>query len=84
MHFSKPKRMVLREEGSLEKQRSSGQSAIMWTCTASAPEMTIVLYNLSGSPVYHVRIFFRVISSPHAVALEHEITVDIRLKDAFV
>ncbi|XP_027148947.1 protein SABRE [Coffea eugenioides] len=53
MHFSKPKRMVLREEGSLEKQRSSGQSAIMWTCTASAPEMTIVLYNLSGSPVYH-------------------------------
>ncbi|KAL3514280.1 hypothetical protein ACH5RR_026997 [Cinchona calisaya] len=54
LRSSKPKKMVLREEGSsLEKERSTEQNTIMWTCTASAPEMTIVLYNLSGLPVYH-------------------------------
>ncbi|KAL3504883.1 hypothetical protein ACH5RR_034724 [Cinchona calisaya] len=55
LRSSKSKKMVLREEGySVEKQRSSEQNAILWTCTASAPEMTIVLFNLSDLPVYHV------------------------------
>lgn len=59
LRSSKSKKMVLRDEGSsVEKQRLSEQNAIMWNCTASAPEMTIVLYNLSDMPVYHVSIFF--------------------------
>lgn len=54
---SKPKKMVLQEESPpIEKPQSSELKALMWTCTVSAPEMTIVLYDLSGSPVYHVRV----------------------------
>ncbi|GAV66856.1 Fmp27_GFWDK domain-containing protein/Apt1 domain-containing protein [Cephalotus follicularis] len=54
LHFSKKKRMVLREESStLEKPQSKEFKAIMWTCTVSAPEMTIVLYSISGLPLYH-------------------------------
>lgn len=37
-----------------EKSHSSEQKTIMWTCTLSAPEMTVVLYSLSGCPLYHV------------------------------
>ncbi|KAL4180176.1 hypothetical protein AMTRI_Chr13g123910 [Amborella trichopoda] len=32
---------------------STDMKAIMWTCTVSAPEMTIVLYGLNGLPLYH-------------------------------
>ncbi|GMY06946.1 protein SABRE isoform X1, partial [Fagus crenata] len=54
LHYSKKKRMVLREEmPALEKPRSTESKAIMWTCTVSAPEMTVVLYSISGLPVYH-------------------------------
>ncbi|CAB4267323.1 unnamed protein product [Prunus armeniaca] len=54
LHFSKKKRMVLREETStLEKPPPTDTKAIMWTCTVSAPEMTIVLYSISGLPLYH-------------------------------
>lgn len=61
LHFSKKKRMVLREETStLDKPPPTDTKAIMWTCTVSAPEMTIVLYSISGLPLYHVSdmIFF--------------------------
>ncbi|OMO57566.1 hypothetical protein COLO4_35270 [Corchorus olitorius] len=51
---SKKKGMVLREETStIEKPQSTESKAFMWTCTVSAPEMTIVLYSISGVPVYH-------------------------------
>ncbi|KAF5955463.1 hypothetical protein HYC85_008319 [Camellia sinensis] len=56
MHLqsSKKKKMVLQDGNSNpERQRSTESKAIMWTCTVSAPEMTIVLYSLSGSPLYH-------------------------------
>ncbi|TYH17963.1 hypothetical protein ES288_A05G232900v1 [Gossypium darwinii] len=54
LQSSKKKGMVLQEETStLEKPQSTGSKAIMWTCTVSAPEMTIVLYSLSGVPLYH-------------------------------
>lgn len=56
-HFAKKKRMVLREEVSATaKAPGSDVKAIMWTCTLSAPEMTVILYSLSGSPLYHVSI----------------------------
>jgi hypothetical protein len=59
LHYSKKKRMVLREEmPALEKPRSTESKAIMWTCTVSAPEMTVVLYSISGLPVYHVSDLF--------------------------
>lgn len=55
LHFSKKKKMVLREESSpVEKPPSNDTKPIMWTCTVSAPEMTIVLYGVSGSSLYHV------------------------------
>lgn len=59
LRSSKPKKMTLQEDSPpIEKQESSEQKALMWTCTVSAPEMTIVLYDLSGSPVYHVRMLY--------------------------
>ncbi|XP_062099220.1 protein SABRE [Humulus lupulus] len=54
LHLSKKKRMVLREEvSSIKSPPVSDTKAIMWTCTLSAPEMTIVLYSISGVPLYH-------------------------------
>lgn len=58
LHSSKNKKMVLKKETPSEKPQSSESKAIMWTCTVSAPEMTIVLYSISGSPLYHVSNVF--------------------------
>ncbi|CAN1159441.1 Protein SABRE [Linum perenne] len=47
----KKKKTVLREEVSpLSKPELK---AIMWTCTVSAPEMTLVLYSVDDLPLYH-------------------------------
>lgn len=55
LHYSKKKKMVLREEVVTPVRPQSTESkAIMWTCTVSAPEMTIVVYSISGLPLYHV------------------------------
>ncbi|KAH7661259.1 FMP27 C-terminal protein [Dioscorea alata] len=54
LHNSKKKRMVLHGENVHQEQfQASEVKPIMWACTVSAPEMTIVLYNLDGMPVYH-------------------------------
>ncbi|KAL5844517.1 hypothetical protein ACOSQ4_010475 [Xanthoceras sorbifolium] len=54
LHLSKKKKMVLRDETSThERPQSTESKAFMWTCTVSAPEMTIVLYSISGLPLYH-------------------------------
>ncbi|XP_061371719.1 protein SABRE isoform X2 [Gastrolobium bilobum] len=54
LHLSKKKKMVLGEEASVVvKPQSSNNKAIIWTCNVSAPEMTIVLFNMVGCPVYH-------------------------------
>ncbi|XP_008794010.2 protein SABRE isoform X1 [Phoenix dactylifera] len=54
LHLSKKKRMTLGKENSRkERSQPSDVKAIMWTCTVSAPEMTIVLYDLNGLPLYH-------------------------------
>ncbi|XP_043712424.1 protein SABRE isoform X1 [Telopea speciosissima] len=54
LHLSKKKKMVLRDETShLELSETTEVKAIMWTCTVSAPEMTIVLYSVMGLPLYH-------------------------------
>lgn len=37
-----------------EKSQSIESKSIMWSCTFSGPEMTIVLYNPDGLAVYHV------------------------------
>lgn len=55
LHLSKQKRMVLQDETSkTERPQLTESKVVMWTCTVSAPEMTIVLYDISGSPLYHV------------------------------
>lgn len=57
LHAAKKKKMVLREESSTrEKSRSSDHKAIMWTATISAPELTIMVYDLNGLPLCHVRL----------------------------
>ncbi|KAG8369181.1 hypothetical protein BUALT_Bualt15G0124500 [Buddleja alternifolia] len=49
----KKKKEISEESSAKEKSQSSEQKAIMWTCTLSAPEMTVVLHSLSGFPLYH-------------------------------
>ncbi|KAK6116092.1 hypothetical protein DH2020_008361 [Rehmannia glutinosa] len=49
----KQKKELLEESHAKVKSQSSEQKAIMWTCTLSAPELTVVLYSLSGCPLYH-------------------------------
>ena len=58
LYFAKKKQMVLKEETVTINRPISKKSKaiIMWTCTVSAPEMTIILYSLSGLPLYHVSI----------------------------
>uniref|UniRef100_A0A7N0UUA0 FMP27/BLTP2/Hobbit GFWDK motif-containing RBG unit domain-containing protein n=1 Tax=Kalanchoe fedtschenkoi TaxID=63787 RepID=A0A7N0UUA0_KALFE len=52
---SKNKKMVLKEEVSKSgRPKSSEAMGIMWTGTVSAPEMTIMIYNFSCLPLYHV------------------------------
>ncbi|XP_010276667.1 PREDICTED: protein SABRE-like isoform X1 [Nelumbo nucifera] len=59
LHLSKKKKMVLRDENSkLEKPqttetKATETKAILWNCKVSAPEITIVLYSISGSPLYY-------------------------------
>lgn len=54
LQSSNKKKMVLQNEtANPVTVQSSSSKAIMWTCTVSAPEMTIVLFNLSGLPIYH-------------------------------
>ncbi|KAJ9560488.1 hypothetical protein OSB04_005648 [Centaurea solstitialis] len=54
LRSSNKKKMVLQDENAKPVMaQSSGSKAVMWTCTVSAPEMTIVLFNLSGLPIYH-------------------------------
>lgn len=53
----KPKKEPIEKSPAKEKSHSSGQKKIMWTCNLSAPEMTVVLYSLSGCPLYHVSTY---------------------------
>ncbi|CAN6482336.1 unnamed protein product [Victoria cruziana] len=51
---NKTKKMVLHKKDSEGgKLQTTDAKAMMWTSTVSAPEMTIVLYNLKGLPLYH-------------------------------
>ncbi|TMX00067.1 hypothetical protein EJD97_001436, partial [Solanum chilense] len=54
LHALRKKKMVLRGESTTsERSHSYDHKAFMWTSTISAPEMTVVLYDLNGSPLYH-------------------------------
>ncbi|MQM05224.1 hypothetical protein Taro_038036, partial [Colocasia esculenta] len=53
LHLSKKKHMTLPEENRhTEKLKKSDLKLIMWECILSAPELSIVLYNFDGSPLY--------------------------------
>ncbi|KAK1292598.1 hypothetical protein QJS10_CPB17g02481 [Acorus calamus] len=52
--LSRKKHMVLRDEHSHGMSETTSSKEIMWTCNVSAPEMTVVLYSLSGLSIYHV------------------------------
>ncbi|XP_038996632.1 protein SABRE-like [Hibiscus syriacus] len=50
---AKKKEVVLQEETSpIEKPKSTESKAIVWKCTLSVPEITIVLYSISDVPLY--------------------------------
>ncbi|WOL08896.1 protein SABRE isoform X1 [Canna indica] len=54
LRMAKKQSLVLgRDNSQHQKSQTSHIKSIMWTCTVSAPEMTIVLYSLSGLPLYH-------------------------------
>jgi hypothetical protein len=58
LHYLKSKGMKISKENS---HRGISQTKeiklIMWTCTVSAPEMSVMLYNLNGLVLYHVSCF---------------------------
>ncbi|KAK9047048.1 hypothetical protein V6N11_052911 [Hibiscus sabdariffa] len=50
---AKKKAVVLQEEASIiEKPQSTESKAVMWKCSLSVPEITIVLYSISDLPLY--------------------------------
>uniref|UniRef100_A0A0D3FMG5 FMP27/BLTP2/Hobbit GFWDK motif-containing RBG unit domain-containing protein n=1 Tax=Oryza barthii TaxID=65489 RepID=A0A0D3FMG5_9ORYZ len=55
LHYLKSKGMKISKENS---HRGISQTKeiklIMWTCTVSAPEMSVMLYNLNGLVLYHI------------------------------
>lgn len=54
LYNSRKRKMVLQEESpNLERPQNTEFKPILWTCTVSAPEMTTVLYSVSGLPLYH-------------------------------
>ncbi|KAL0741395.1 hypothetical protein Bca4012_082908 [Brassica carinata] len=55
LHFSKKKKMVLKEEKpTIPKPESSGFKAVVWKCATSIPDVKIVLHNLESSPIYQL------------------------------
>lgn len=71
LHLSKNRKMVLQDKvPDAIKQQSTDNKAIMWTCNVSAPEMTLVLFNMSGSPIYHVsNMLFTVVTMYAFIAI---------------
>ncbi|KAK2394597.1 protein SABRE [Trifolium repens] len=63
LRSSKKKKVVLREETSVVKPKSNDSKTITWTCKFSTPEITIMLYNMAGFPVY-----YGCLQSPHIFA----------------
>ncbi|XP_042416673.1 LOW QUALITY PROTEIN: protein SABRE-like [Zingiber officinale] len=52
--MSKKKSFSLGKDNSRhENSQTNHVKSIMWTCTVSAPEMTIALYSVTGLPLYH-------------------------------
>ncbi|XP_010545182.1 PREDICTED: protein KINKY POLLEN [Tarenaya hassleriana] len=53
LHFSRKKKMVLKEEKpKTMKSESNGLKGITWKCSISAPGMAVVLYDVGSSPLY--------------------------------
>ncbi|EPS70800.1 hypothetical protein M569_03959, partial [Genlisea aurea] len=50
----KPKKEPSEENPPKVTSKSFEQKAIVWTCTVSAPEMTVLLYSLAGYPLYRI------------------------------
>jgi hypothetical protein len=49
------KGMKLSKRGSRQEISQTKEiKPILWTCTVSAPEMTVMLYSLNGLVLYHV------------------------------
>ncbi|CAM0875467.1 unnamed protein product [Alopecurus aequalis] len=54
LHSLKTKGMKLSKANSHQKiSQTKENKPILWTCTVSAPEMTVMLYSPSGSVLYH-------------------------------
>lgn len=50
--------MVLREESPNQENKPKDKMAtIMWKCTVSLPEITIMIHNVHDSPLFHVSYY---------------------------
>jgi hypothetical protein len=55
LHSLRTKGMKLSKRGSRQEISQTKEiKPILWTCTVSAPEMTVMLYSLNGLVLYHV------------------------------
>uniref|UniRef100_A0A0E0D4L1 FMP27/BLTP2/Hobbit GFWDK motif-containing RBG unit domain-containing protein n=1 Tax=Oryza meridionalis TaxID=40149 RepID=A0A0E0D4L1_9ORYZ len=55
LHYLKSKGMKISKENSHRGiSKTKEIKLIMWTCTVSAPEMSVMLYNLNGLVLYHI------------------------------
>lgn len=70
LHFSRKKKIVLKEERPIiAKSETTGRTAVVWKCATSAPDVTVVLYNPGGSPIYQVsrrRVFAAILLVPNS------------------
>jgi hypothetical protein len=64
LHSLRTKAMKLSKRGSRQEISQTKEiKQILWTCTVSAPEMTVMLYSLNGLVLYHVsylRVLIRI------------------------
>lgn len=55
--FQEKRTLVLQEElFTREKLKAADMKTMMWACTFSAPEMTVMLCGIDDLPLYHVSI----------------------------
>ncbi|XP_072971943.1 protein SABRE-like isoform X2 [Typha angustifolia] len=53
LRSTKKKPLVLRESSQQETVPTEPMKSMMWTCTISAPELTVMFYSVNDLPLYH-------------------------------
>jgi len=53
---NKKKKLVINETPVVKPKSTDDSKTIVWTCNLSTSELTIRLFTMAGSPLYHVSI----------------------------